>query len=56
MKEGIMENMGMTNKQFQAIIRLVDLVRKIIKLVPQEHVLSVEKELDATLQLLKEDD
>ena len=32
MKEGIMENMGMTYKQFQAIIRLVDLVRKIMKL------------------------
>ena len=55
MKEGMIDNMGMTNKQFQAIIRLVDLVRKIIRLVPQEHMEVVEKEFDVTLQLLKED-
>ena len=49
------ENMGMTNKQFQAFIRLVDLVRILIKKIPKEDQEQAEKEFEATLQLIKED-
>ena len=47
--------MGMTNKQFQAFIRLLDLVRKLLKYVPQEELEKAEKEFEATIQLIKED-
>ncbi len=47
--------MGMTNKQFQAFIRLLDLVRVLIKKLPKEDQEQAEKELETTLQLIKED-
>lgn len=47
--------MGMTNKQFQAFIRLVDLVRVLIKKIPKEEQAKAEEEFEATLQLIKED-
>ena len=31
------EEMGMTNKQFQAFIRLLDLVRKLIETLPKDE-------------------
>ena len=49
------KDMGMTNKQFQAFIRLMELVRKLIKLVPEEEQKQAEKEFEDTLQLIKED-
>ena len=49
------DNMGMTNKQFQAFIRLMDLVRNLIKLIPVEEQEKAEQEFNATLQLIKED-
>lgn len=49
------DNMGMTNKQFQAFIRLVELVRALIKLVPKEEQAKAEKEFNETIQLIKED-
>lgn len=47
--------MGMTNKQFQAFIRLLDLVRILIKKIPIEEQEQAEKELEQTIQLIKED-
>lgn len=55
MKEGIMNEMGMTNKQFQGFIRLIALVNKIIKILPGDKRQEVEKELEDTLQSMKED-
>ncbi len=49
------DNMGMTNKQFQAFIRLLDLVRVLIKKIPKEEQEAAEKEFEATIQLIKED-
>ena len=37
-------DMGMTNKQFQAFIRLMELVRKLIKLIPEDEQQQAEKE------------
>ena len=56
-KEGerMEDNMGMTNRQFQAFIRLMELVRKLIKLIPEEEAERAEKEFEAALQLIKED-
>lgn len=45
----------MTNKQFQAFIRLIDLVSKLLKYVPQEEREKAQKEFDDTIQLIKED-
>ncbi len=47
--------MVMTNKQFQAFIRLFDLVRVLIKKLPEEDQEQAEKELETTIQLIKED-
>lgn len=47
--------MGMTNKQFQAFVRLLDLARKLIKKLPQEEQEQAEKEFEETIQLIKED-
>jgi hypothetical protein len=47
--------MGMTNKQFQAFIRLIELSRKLIKIIPSDKRQEAEKELEDTLQLIKED-
>lgn len=55
MKEGHDENMGMTNKQFQGFIRLIVLVNKLIKNLPQDARQEAEKELEDTLQSMKED-
>lgn len=55
MKEGHDENMGMTNKQFQGFIRLIALVNKLIKNLPQDTRQEAEKELEDTLQSMKED-
>lgn len=55
MKEGRNEELGMTNKQFQGFIRLIALVNKIMKNLPQEMRQEVEKELEETLQSMKED-
>ena len=55
MKEGYNEEMGMTNKQFQGFIRLIALVNKIIKALPHDTRQEVEKELEDTLQSMKED-
>lgn len=49
------DNMGMTNKQFQAFIRLLELVRVLINKIPQDERETAEKELNATIQLIKED-
>ena len=55
MKEGRNEDMGMTNKQFQGFIRLIALVNKIIKILPEDMRKEVETELEDTLQSMKED-
>ena len=55
MKEGRNEELGMTNKQFQGFIRLIALVNKIMKNLPQEMRQEVENELEETLQSMKED-
>lgn len=47
--------MGMSNKQFQAFIRLIELTRKLIELAPNEKRIEAEKEFEATIQLIKED-
>lgn len=47
--------MGVTNKQFQAFVRLFDLARKLIKKLPQEEQEQAEKEFEETIQLIKED-
>ncbi len=51
----VKEEVGMTNKQFQAFIRLLDLVRVLIKKLPKEEQEEAKKEFEATLQLIKED-
>lgn len=47
--------MGMTNKQFQAFIRLLDLVRKLIDNLPEKEKEAAMKEYESTIQLIKED-
>lgn len=47
--------MGVTNKQFQAFVRLLDLARKLIKKLPQEEQEQAEKEFEEAIQLIKED-
>lgn len=47
--------MGMSNKQFQAFIRLIELVRNLIDKVPNEEREKAEAEFNATIQLIKED-
>lgn len=47
--------MGMTNKQFQAFIRLIDLTRKLIKKLPADEQEQAEKEYEETIQLIKDD-
>lgn len=47
--------MGMTNKQFQAFIRLLDLARNLIKKLPEEEQEQAEKEFEETLKLIKDD-
>lgn len=49
------DNMGMSNKQFQAFIRLIELVRKLIALAPKDKRAEAEAEFEATIQLIKED-
>ncbi len=51
----VVEEMGMTNKQFQAFIRLLDLVRKLIETLPKEEREAAMKEYELTIQLIKED-
>lgn len=51
----MVEDMGMTNKQFQAFIRLLDLVRKLIDTLPKEEQEAAMKEYELTIQLIKED-
>ena len=52
---GVDKNMGMTNKQFQAFIRLIELTRSLIELVSNEEREKAEKEFEETIQLIKED-
>lgn len=49
------DNTEMTNKQFQAFVRLLDLVRTLINKIPQDEREKAEKELNAAIQLIKED-
>ena len=49
------DNMEMTNKQFQAFIRLLELARILINKIPQDEQENAEKELNAVIQLIKED-
>ena len=49
------KDMGMTNKQFQAFVRLLDLVRKLIEKLPKEEQEAAMKEYETTIQLIKED-
>ena len=53
----MVDNMGMTNKQFQAFTRLVKFVTKIIfEMVKDENTKKeLEKELDTILQSILED-
>ena len=51
----MVQDMGMTNKQFQAFIRLLDLVRKLIETLPKEEQEAAMKEYESTIQLIKED-
>lgn len=47
--------MGMTNKQFQAFIRLLELVKNLLKYVPEEERAKAEEEYNKIIQLIKED-
>ena len=49
------EEMGMTNKQFQAFIRLLDLGRKLIETLLKEEQKAAMKEYGLTIQFIKED-
>ena len=53
--EKMVQDMDMTNKQFQAFIRLLDLVRKLIETLPKEEREAAMKEYESTIQLIKED-
>ena len=48
--------MGMTNKQFQAFIRLIDLANRLIDALPAEEKENATKEYELAIQLIKEDD